>query len=86
MAGTLTRAQFPNSNVAGTASLRGMIRIFNFACPQTATKTSAVVPDVSLSAPSSYRDVLYPACGWFHAVNIETGQLLRDPDANQRRM
>jgi hypothetical protein len=64
-----------------------MIRIVNFTCPQTATKTSAVVPDVSQdAAPSSYRDVLCPACGWFHAVNIETGQLLGDPDTSQRRM
>jgi hypothetical protein len=64
-----------------------MIRIVNFTCPQTAMKISAVVPDASQdAAPSTYRDLLCPACGWFHAVNIETGQLLRDPDASERRV
>ena len=60
-----------------------MIRIVNFTCPQTGAKAGAVVPDVSENAASPYREVLCPACGWFHEVNVETGEMPRDPEGDR---
>jgi hypothetical protein len=60
-----------------------MIRIVNFTCPQTGARSSAVVPDGSEAGAGPYREVLCPACGWFHAVNIETGEVPRDQDQDQ---
>jgi predicted RNA-binding Zn-ribbon protein involved in translation (DUF1610 family) len=64
----------PISNIGRPTGLLGMIRIANFTCPQTGGKASAVVPAAG-KVSATYEEVLCPACGWYHVVNIEMGEL-----------
>ena len=63
---------------AGSSFTGGMIKIVNFRCPDTGKRAAAVVPDMPEpeASDSSSREVLCPACGWFHRV--EVGKMAAD--------
>ena len=56
---------------------RGQQEMFlvNFTCPETGKRAAAVVPDEREREDSSSREVLCPACGWLHSVDVETGKM-----------
>jgi acetone carboxylase gamma subunit len=64
-----------------------MIKIVNFTCPDTKRRAAAVAPDMPEPGVrhSSAREVLCPACGWYHLVDIETGTIAADDESAQYR-
>jgi len=55
-----------------------MIRRITLTCPQTGEKADTLMPGPSDDEQHGdrYRSVQCPACGWFHAVHVETGRVL----------
>lgn len=58
-----------------------MIRHVTFTCPQTGERVAAFVTGNTKEESSDpYRSVQYTACGWFHAVDPQTGRVLGEPE------